>query len=164
MPIVYIGLGSNLGEKKKNLARALSELEKRRLGRVLRQSKIYESGPVGEGFSGDFLNQVVELMTEIEPRPLLSALKKIERDLGRRNREGPPAPRVIDLDILLYDSIVLNEKELIIPHPRLPERMFVLRPLNDIKPDIFHPVLQKSIGEILGGADSALAGQRIRAL
>lgn len=164
MPIVYIGLGSNLGEKKKNMERALSELEKRRLGRVLRRSKIYESAPVGEGLSGDFLNQVVELMTEIEPRPLLSALKKIERDLGRNGRAGPPAPRVIDLDILLYDSIVLNEKDLIIPHPRLPERMFVLMPLNDIKPDVFHPVLQKSIGEILGGAPAALAGQRIKAL
>jgi 2-amino-4-hydroxy-6-hydroxymethyldihydropteridine diphosphokinase len=165
MPIAYIGLGTNLGEKTKNLEKAAAEMEARALGLILRRSKIYETAPVGgHGMTGDFLNQAVELATEIAPAPLLSALKAIENAMGRTRKGEPVVPRVIDLDILLYDSVVVDEKDLTIPHPRLLERLFVLKPLHDLGPDLFHPVARKTIRDLLAGAPASVSGQRVRAL
>lgn len=162
MSLVYLGLGSNKGDRRKNLEEAAKQLEKRKLGKVLRRSRIYESAPVDCACTGDFLNQALELMTEIDPAGLLVELKKIEADMGRAPKDGKTDDREIDLDILLYDSIVQDGPNLRIPHERMLERLFVLKPLNDIKPDLFHPLAQKTVGEILAVAPAALAEQRIR--
>ena len=129
MPRVYVGLGSNLGDRDAHLAAALAALAE--LGVVPRASRRYRSAPVGYLEQPEFLNQVAEFDTPLAPRALLAALQAIEARLGRaasfRN-----APRVIDLDILLYDDVVLDEPGLRIPHPRLAERAFVLRPLAEL--------------------------------
>lgn len=129
MPRVYVGLGGNLGDRDAQLDAALGELGE--LGAVRRTSRRYRSAPVGYLEQPEFLNQVAELDTALAPRALLAALQEIEARLGRavsfRN-----APRVIDLDILLYDDVVLDEPGLQVPHPRLAERAFVLRPLAEL--------------------------------
>jgi 2-amino-4-hydroxy-6-hydroxymethyldihydropteridine diphosphokinase len=127
--LAYIGLGSNLGARAANLRAALAAIG--RLGRVLRTSRRYRTAPVGYRDQPEFLNQVAELETELTPRALLGGLQRIERELGRvaTFRNGP---RRIDLDILLYDAVEVHEVDLCIPHPRLCERAFVLRPLAEL--------------------------------
>jgi 2-amino-4-hydroxy-6-hydroxymethyldihydropteridine diphosphokinase len=127
--VVYIGLGSNLGVPAANLRSAIAALA--RHGRVRRTSRRYRSAPVGYLDQPAFLNQVVELETALPPRALFHALKDIEQELGR----GPGfrnGPRIIDLDILLYDELEVNDPDLRIPHPRMLERAFVLRPLAEL--------------------------------
>ena len=142
--LVHVGLGTNLGDRHQNLDAAIEGL--RALGRVGRASRRYESAPVGYLEQPRFLNQVVELDTELAPLELLRALKDLERTLGRtaafRN-----APRIIDLDILLVGDVVLRDPALEIPHPRLAERAFVLRPLAEL---VDH-VLDTPIAELLEG-------------
>ena len=147
MAIVYIGLGSNLGERHQNCLRAIELLKQNGLS-VTRQSSLYETEPWGLTGQPEFVNMAVETETELAPEPLLALLKKIERDMGRRDtvRWGP---RIIDLDILLYDDITLKTDALTIPHPLLHEREFVLRPLSEIAEEKVHPVLKKRIGELL---------------
>lgn len=129
MPHVYIGLGSNLGDRGAHLRAALTALSG--CGRVLRTSRRYLSAPLGHLDQPTFLNQVAELETALPPRALLAALKALERELGREPgfRNGP---RVIDLDILLYDDEIRHEPGLVVPHPRMLERAFVLRPLAEL--------------------------------
>jgi 2-amino-4-hydroxy-6-hydroxymethyldihydropteridine diphosphokinase len=147
MAIVYIGLGSNLGDRHKNCLRAIELLKQNGLS-VTRQSSMYETEPWGLTGQPEFVNMAVETETELAPEPLLALLKKIEKDMGRRDivRWGP---RIIDLDILFYDDITMNTDALTIPHPLLHEREFVLRPLSEIAEKKVHPVLKKKIGEIL---------------
>jgi 2-amino-4-hydroxy-6-hydroxymethyldihydropteridine diphosphokinase len=138
MPLVYIGLGSNLGDREATISRALSLLDGAGI-RVLRVSTLRETDPVGFEDQPRFLNGVAELQTELEPRELLERLLAVERTLGR-NRTGPRfGPRTIDLDILLYGSIEAREEELEIPHPRLHERTFVLEPLAELNADLEVP-------------------------
>ncbi len=145
MSEIWLGLGSNLGSKRANIARALDLLA----GpcRVSRVSSLYKTEPVGFKDQDWFLNCAAAADTELDPAALLEALKAIERKMGRagRVRNGP---RVIDLDILLYDDRILNEDGLVIPHPRLHERLFVLAPLSEIAPAIVHPVLGKTIEDL----------------
>lgn len=139
---VFIGLGTNLGERFENLARARSLMEEKvRLNAV---SSVYETKPWGYLEQPDFLNQVVEGETDLTPTRLLNLLKRIEKKMGREKnfRNGP---RLIDLDILLYGNRVVHTTRLNIPHPELVERAFVLVPLAELAPDLVHPVLKRTI-------------------
>jgi 2-amino-4-hydroxy-6-hydroxymethyldihydropteridine diphosphokinase len=145
--IVYISLGSNLGDRAALLERALSAINAAGI-RVTRQSSFYVTEPVGAPGQAWFLNAVAEAETSLLPLQLLHALLKIERELGRR-RITPHGPRTIDLDILFYGSAVIRSQELQVPHPQLPERRFVLLPLAHLAPEFRHPTLHKSITELL---------------
>ena len=145
--IVYIALGSNMGDRAGMLERAIAAMNSAGIS-VVRQSSLYVTEPVGAPGQGWFLNAVVEAETSLLPLQLLHALLKIERELGRR-RLTPHGPRAIDLDILFYGSSVIRSRELEVPHPRLTERRFVLIPLAQLAPDFRHPVLHKSINQLL---------------
>jgi 2-amino-4-hydroxy-6-hydroxymethyldihydropteridine diphosphokinase len=153
--IVYIAQGSNLGDRAAMLARAEGAMGEAGM-RVLRRSSIYMTEPVDAPPQPWFLNAVVEVETSLMPLQLLHALAAIERGLGRR-RLAPRGPRTLDLDILLYGSSVIRTPELQVPHPGLPYRRFVLVPLAELAPALRHPVLRKSIAELL--ADTPDQGQ-----
>jgi len=143
--IVYISLGSNLGDRLANLKQAIASLTPQM--EVKAKSQVYETPPWGYEDQPKFLNQVIKVRTYLDPEPLLKHLKRLEVALGRKE-SFPNGPRVIDLDILFYDDRVLNTPSLVIPHPRLQERGFVLLPLMDIEPDLLHPVNKKSVREM----------------
>ncbi len=148
MENVYIGLGSNLGNRREYLDEAVARIAGNNGVCLLARSGCYETHPVGGPQQPDYINCVVELQTELEPFKLLRIFKRIEHELGRRTgvRWGP---RVIDIDILLYGDVVISSDNLSIPHERMHERVFVLEPLNEISPNLEHPVLKKSIYELL---------------
>jgi 2-amino-4-hydroxy-6-hydroxymethyldihydropteridine diphosphokinase len=143
----YISAGSNLGDRRANLELAVASLGKG--GTVTKVSSFFETEPVGYRDQSWFLNRAIEMEAHIEPVDLLALCQKIEASCGRA-RTFLNAPRTLDLDILLYGNVVLNEEGLIIPHPRLTERKFVLEPLAQIAPEMIHPVLKKSIRFLLG--------------
>ena len=136
MAEVHIALGSNLGDRERNLAAARDALGRGALS-VERASSIYETEPWGAANQGRYLNQAVRGATNLTPKALLAKLLEIERELGRdRSQAERFGPRVIDLDILLYEGVALNEPDLQIPHPRMMERAFVLVPLAEIAPEL----------------------------
>jgi 2-amino-4-hydroxy-6-hydroxymethyldihydropteridine diphosphokinase len=142
---VYLGLGSNMGDRQQNLDRALDLLSQRL--RVTRVSSAYDTEPVGNVNQPRFLNLVCQVYTRLAPQALLALAKGIECKLGRTS--GTQQPRPIDIDILFYGDLVLDTPELVIPHPRLANRAFVLVPLTEIAPDLIHPVYRKTIKELL---------------
>jgi len=145
--LIYLSLGSNLGDRGANLDRAIGALPDVGV-RVLRRSAIYEAEPVDFLAQPWFLNCVVEAETSLAPRELLEGLQEIERNFGSK-KIVPRGPRVIDLDVLFYDTAVICEPGMEIPHPRMTERRFVLIPLVELVPEFVHPVLHKTAAELL---------------
>ncbi|MBI4789643.1 MAG: 2-amino-4-hydroxy-6-hydroxymethyldihydropteridine diphosphokinase [Chloroflexi bacterium] len=158
MATIYLALGSNLGDREKNLAEALARL--RVFVQITRSSSIYETEPVGVREQPWFLNQVVEGTTALAPVDLLRRVKKIEIEMGRTEgiRFGP---RPMDIDILLYDRVIELSPALTIPHPRLHERAFVLTPLAEIAPNLVHPRLRVRIRDLLARLESAEEVRRL---
>ncbi len=141
---VYLSLGSNLGNRQENLDRALKLLSERmRMGKV---SSIYDTEAVGPISQPRFLNLACEVFTRLAPEGLLALVKGIELKMGRYSRSGEP--RIIDIDIILYGDQVINTPSLVVPHPKMHERSFVLVPLAEIAPDFVHPVLKKTMKEL----------------
>lgn len=137
MPLAYIALGSNLGDRLGQIRRALDLLRHEGRAQVLRSSPVYHNRAVGMGeAASDFLNAVVEVETALEPQKLLDLCLDVERQLGRTRSKDGWIPRTIDLDILFYEGISLNEEHLVLPHPRIAERDFVAVPLADLVPEL----------------------------
>ncbi len=146
--IASIGIGSNIGDKLTNCEKAIFEILKADRHKLLAKSSLFKTQPVGYTSQGWFVNGVIRIETDLEPHELLRTLKAIESQMGRAEtfRWGP---RAIDLDILFYDDIEIHTEELQIPHPLIQNRQFVLIPLAEIDRNLIHPVLKKTIQELL---------------
>lgn len=149
----YIGIGSNLGDRRANVLEAIKRLGEIDRTRVVRASSLYESEPHGNAKTW-FVNAVVEVDTELGPAELLKATQAIEATMGRKRVKGKRwGSRIIDLDILLWDGAIVKKRNLKIPHPELHKRRFVLLPLAEVGPQVIHPVLGESISVLLASTD-----------
>ncbi|OGP52942.1 MAG: 2-amino-4-hydroxy-6-hydroxymethyldihydropteridine diphosphokinase [Deltaproteobacteria bacterium RBG_13_52_11] len=146
--VVYLGLGSNLGDKVDNCLRALEEISATNNNHIQAVSSLYKTEPVGYRDQDWFINCAAEVITALPPLLLLQLLKGIEKRMGRIT-PFKMGPRIIDLDILFYGAEVIKAADLIIPHPHLHERGFVLVPLAEIAPDLLHPASKKTVNELL---------------
>jgi 2-amino-4-hydroxy-6-hydroxymethyldihydropteridine diphosphokinase len=149
----YISVGSNLGCKLSNCQKAIALLSVPGETRLKRQSGFYATEPVDYLDQDWFVNAVIEIETTLEPHVLLKKLKMLESELGRTAAKIRFGPRVIDLDIIFYDDLILSSRDLILPHPRMHKRRFVLQPICDIDQKIFHPVLKKDVHYLLDRLD-----------
>ena len=148
MKKVFLGLGSNLGNREAILSEAIKMIGES-LGKIISSSSIYETEPWGFKSDYKFLNMVLSIETELSPSGLIGRILMIESQLGRIRCESQNSSRKIDIDIILYDNGIIEEHTLKIPHPRMHERKFVLVPLCEIAPEIMHPVLKKTMAELL---------------
>lgn len=160
MAIVYAGLGSNRGNKSDNIKKALDMLNMADNASVLAVSSLYETEPEGYEDQDWFLNTAAQLKTTLSPVDLLKLFKEIEQAIGR-HKSVRWGPREIDLDLLLYDELSFENPDLVIPHPRMHQRAFVLAPLAEIAKDVLHPVLDKTIEILLAELQTAKSVKRI---
>ncbi len=147
MPEAYILTGGNLGDRKRNLQKATALISEE-AGKIISKSSVYETEPWGFSHELNFLNQALEIETTLEPLQLLESLLNIERKTGRDRGGTSYSARVIDIDILFYGDRIVKSGRLIIPHPKIHERMFVLAPMAEIAPQFMHPLLDKSISQL----------------
>jgi len=147
MATVYLGIGSNIGNKEANCEEAVCRLSEIAGIQVMARSEFYPTKPAGDIPQEDFLNGAVKIDTALLPEDCLRMFKDIEKDMGRKE-SGRNHPRIVDIDILLYDDMILRRDNLTIPHPRMHERYFVLRGLAEIAPETVHPVFGKMIKEL----------------
>ena len=152
MAKVYLLLGGNIGDRISNL-HLTTKLIKERTGKIIQRSSVYESEPWGYQSKNMFLNQVLLVETEAGPEELMEILENIEKKAGREEKGNKYSDRIIDIDILFYNDLIINNDNLIIPHKLLHKRKFALTPLFEISPDFVHPVLKKSIRTLLEECD-----------
>ncbi len=147
----FIGIGSNLGDRKANYFEAIDRIQKLAGTRIVKQSSLYESEPLGDAKTW-FVNAAIEIETECSAEELLKRLKSIETTMGRKRVRGKRwGSRIIDLDILFFNGEIINKRNLKIPHPELQNRRFVLAPLSELAPQMIHPKLSVSVSELLAG-------------
>lgn len=148
---VYLGIGSNIGDRHSYINQAIQEVDK--IARVISISELYETEPLGFKADQNFINCCIKIRCSMTPHQLLKALREIERELGRleKSKNGMYKSRTIDLDILFFGDLTYSDKQLVIPHPELHNRSFVIQPLNDIAPELKHPLLNRTIQEIWDG-------------
>jgi 2-amino-4-hydroxy-6-hydroxymethyldihydropteridine diphosphokinase len=156
----FISIGSNIGKPVGNCRKGISAIEDTHGIHLKKTSKLYKTEPVDYKDQAWFINAVVEISTFLEPIQLFNSLKLIEKEAGRTEDGIRFGPRILDLDIIFFDDLVLETPDLIIPHPRMDNRRFVLKPLCDINPDFVHPVLQKTMRDLLENLTDK--GQSIR--
>lgn len=144
----YISIGSNIGDKKKNIEESIERIKNIKEIRVSKISTLIETAPWGVEDQEEFLNGAIEIDTILSPKELIRTLLKIESDM-KRERILRWGPRIIDLDVIFYDDLISSDEEIILPHPRMEERLFVLEPLNEIAPYMLHPIRNKRVFELL---------------
>ena len=147
--IAYISAGSNMGDRLQNCRKGIEALTEADNSRILAQSRIYKTEPVGYEDQNWFVNMMVKLETALDPFQLLDHIEHIQRAAGRIKDAIRFGPRILDLDIILYDDCVIRSERLVVPHPRMHKRRFVLKPLCDIDPAIIHPVLKQEMQILL---------------
>lgn len=148
MAIVFLSMGSNVGDRRGNLTEAVRRLNSDEDIQIVKESGIYVTKPIGGPPQEDYLNGVLKVRTSVPPSRFLGKLKTIEKNMGRVRRMRNH-PRIIDIDILFFDEVVLKSEILTIPHPRMHERYFVLKGLAEIAPEIIHPTIGKTAAELL---------------
>jgi 2-amino-4-hydroxy-6-hydroxymethyldihydropteridine diphosphokinase len=147
MNSTYLLLGSNMGNSTEQLSTAIKQIEKK-IGTITVGSNLYATAAWGNTSQPDFLNQVIEIATHLDATETLKEILSIEKNMGRI-RTVKNAPRIIDIDILFFNNEIINRSDLIVPHPEIPNRRFVLTPLNEIAPKMIHPLLNKTIEQLL---------------
>lgn len=156
----FIGIGSNLGDSLGNCRQAIQAIGAERGNKIVACSSFYLTEPVGRKDQNWFVNAVIAVETNFSPRQLMEFLMHIEKNMGRERKERW-GPRIIDLDILFYENLICQENNLQIPHPEIAKRRFVLRPLKDIAPHLVHPLLGKTVSELL---DELPPGEKVISL
>ena len=146
---VYISVGSNLGDKLDNCRKGIAALSREGVTTVAAQSSFYKTDPVDYTAQDWFINAAVKILTVLEPMSLLDDLKKIQRRAGRTHDPIQFGPRILDLDIIFYDEVVIDSEVIVLPHPRMHKRRFVLKPICDIDPQLIHPVLKEDVQTLL---------------
>jgi 2-amino-4-hydroxy-6-hydroxymethyldihydropteridine diphosphokinase len=149
MAIVYLSVGSNMGDKLKNIQQCYMAIEKTSTISILKKSGFYRTQPVDYLDQDWFVNGAIKVETDLAPTLLLKTLKALEKESGQESKTVRFGPRIIDLDIIFYDDLILKTDTLEIPHPRMAQRVFVLKPMCDLNADFVHPVTGLKIGEIL---------------
>lgn len=161
--VIYLGLGTNLGVREANLAEAVSRIGLLDSVILKNVSRVFETSPVN-AVGRDYCNTVVMAETAMSPAELLSAVKGIERNMGRVDSSEHGEPRIIDIDILLFGKEVINTPELVLPHPRIKERLFVLIPMSDLTPELIMPGEKRTVDKLAKEASSTFGDQEIRSL
>lgn len=151
---IYLSIGGNIGDREKYLGKAVALLEKY-CGPIIRRSAIYETAAWGKTDQQDFLNQVLLLQSSLQPQALMKEILAIEKQMGRERTEKN-GPRIIDIDILFYNDLIIDQPGLIVPHPRISDRRFVLLPLTEIAETLPHPVIKKTIRQLLNESSDRL--------